>query len=112
MVFCPHGGEQSASTAKSLIPSFLIKLLVFPVDLVEESGVTDMQLIWCNSDNGPFRARQPYATNVSIEIMSDLPTILIVEIRDLLRVLAFEHNLVVRLIPAGDGGKPGTRKAG
>lgn len=57
MVFGFYRGKQAVGAAKSLVPTFLVKVNILRVDLVEEARVSDMQFIRCYSYDGTWHGR-------------------------------------------------------
>lgn len=51
MGLCIDGGEDASLGANLLVPSFLVEMDILAVELIEKTGVPDMKLVWCDSDN-------------------------------------------------------------
>jgi hypothetical protein len=52
-------GQHAAFATKAFVPPFLVEMHIPWVDLVEKAGVSDMDLVWRDTNDGPLSSGQP-----------------------------------------------------
>lgn len=108
-----HRGQDAALCAEADVPSLLVEVEVLAVKGVKEARVADVQLVGGHANDGACGGMsvQKRRGRRAVRWLEGR-TIVVVQLGDVPRVLAVLDNLVVALVPRGDGSQARAREPG